>query len=100
MNRHVGKRLVRYALGFKKSIFIALLLLTVAVTAELSGPFIAKRMIDVHILGIEYPWYEAEQGEDAVNYEGNGIKEAIISIVGKKKGTKYEFFKSAEIITS
>ncbi|MGB7999218.1 MAG: ABC transporter ATP-binding protein [Anaerobacillus sp.] len=74
MNRHVGKRLIRYALGFKKSILIALLLLTVAVTAELSGPFIAKRMIDVHILGIENPWYEAEQGEDAVNYEGNWYK--------------------------
>lgn len=74
MNRHVGKRLVKYALGFKKNIIIALLLLTVAVTAELSGPFIAKRMIDVHILGVEYPWYEAEEGEDAVRYEGEWYK--------------------------
>ncbi|WP_226656075.1 ABC transporter ATP-binding protein [Pseudalkalibacillus hwajinpoensis] len=74
MNRHVGKRLVKYALGFKKSIIIALLLLTVAVTAELSGPFIAKRMIDVHILGVEYPWYESEEGEDAVRYEGEWYK--------------------------
>ncbi|MCA0171474.1 ABC transporter ATP-binding protein [Bacillus sp. RAR_GA_16] len=74
MNRHVGKRLITYALGFKKSIIIALLLLTVAVTAELSGPFIAKRMIDVHILGVEYPWYEADEGEDAVQYEGQWYK--------------------------
>ncbi|WP_165997340.1 ABC transporter ATP-binding protein [Bacillus sp. Cs-700] len=74
MNRHVGKRLVKYALGFKKNILIALLLLTVAVTAELSGPFIAKRMIDVHILGIEYPWYESDQGEDAVQYDGAWYK--------------------------
>ncbi|MCA0992027.1 ABC transporter ATP-binding protein [Pseudalkalibacillus hwajinpoensis] len=74
MNRHVGKRLVKYALGFKKNILIALLLLTVAVTAELSGPFIAKRMIDVHILGIEYPWYESDQGEDAVQYDGGWYK--------------------------
>ncbi|MGA9290933.1 MAG: ABC transporter ATP-binding protein [Anaerobacillus sp.] len=85
MNRHVGKRLVRYALGFKKSIFIALLLLTVAVTAELSGPFIAKRMIDVHILGIEYPWYEAEQGEDAVNYEGKWYKRSDHFDSGEEK---------------
>ena len=74
MNRHVGKRLVKYALGFKKNILIALLLLTVAVSAELSGPFIAKRMIDVHILGIEYPWYESDQGEDAVQYDGGWYK--------------------------
>ncbi|PFG14347.1 ABC transporter ATP-binding protein [Bacillus sp. es.036] len=74
MNRHVGKRLVKYALGFKKNILIALLLLTVAVTAELSGPFIAKRMIDVHILGIEYPWYESDQGEDVVQYDGGWYK--------------------------
>jgi ATP-binding cassette, subfamily B, multidrug efflux pump len=74
VNRHVGKRLVKYALGFKKNILIALLLLTVAVTAELSGPFIAKRMIDVHILGIEYPWYESDQGEDAVQYDGGWYK--------------------------
>ncbi|WP_371018324.1 ABC transporter ATP-binding protein [Pseudalkalibacillus sp. JSM 102089] len=74
MNRQVGKRLVKYALGFKKNILIALLLLMVAVTAELSGPFIAKRMIDVHIMGIEYPWYEADQGEDAVKYDGDWYK--------------------------
>lgn len=74
MNRQVGKRLVKYALGFKKNILIALLLLMVAVTAELSGPFIAKRMIDVHIMGIEYPWYETDQGEEAVKYGGNWYK--------------------------
>ncbi len=85
MNRHVGKRLVRYALGFKKSILIALLLLTVAVTAELSGPFIAKRMIDVHILGIEYPWYEADRGEDAVNYEGEWYKRSDHFESGEEK---------------
>ncbi|WLR60930.1 ABC transporter ATP-binding protein [Guptibacillus hwajinpoensis] len=74
MNRQVGKRLVKYALRFKKNILIALLLLMVAVTAELSGPFIAKRMIDVHIMGIEYPWYETDQGEEAVKYGGNWYK--------------------------
>ncbi|MGG1684794.1 ABC transporter ATP-binding protein [Pseudalkalibacillus sp. NRS-1564] len=74
MNRQVGKRLVKYALGFKKNILIALLLLMVAVTAELSGPFIAKRMIDVHIMGIEYPWYETDQGEEAVKYDGDWYK--------------------------
>ncbi|QHA92989.1 ABC transporter ATP-binding protein [Bacillus sp. N1-1] len=88
MNRHVGKRLVKYALGFKKNILIALLLLTVAVTAELSGPFIAKRMIDVHILGIEYPWYESDQGEDAVQYDGGWYKRSDHFENNEAKGEK------------
>ncbi|MFA9557470.1 ABC transporter ATP-binding protein [Evansella sp. AB-rgal1] len=60
----VGKRLFRYALQCKRSILLALLFLTIAVSAELTGPFIAKTMIDNHILGIERPWVEVqEQGE-------------------------------------
>lgn len=64
----VGKRLFQYALLFKKPIAIALLLLTLAVSAELTGPFIAKKIIDDHILGIELPWYETTEGEDTVEF--------------------------------
>lgn len=71
----VGKRLVAYALSFKKTILVALVLLTVAVTAELVGPFIAKKVIDDHIMGIEEPWFEvAEETEQTVMYEGNLYK--------------------------
>lgn len=56
--KKTGKRLFHYATYFKKTILIALLLLAVAVAAELTGPFIAKKMIDRHILGIESAWYE------------------------------------------
>lgn len=66
----VGKRLFHYAMTFKKSIIVALLLLTVAVAAELTGPFIAKKMIDTHILGVELPWYETEAGEETVAFDG------------------------------
>ncbi|QOY36394.1 ABC transporter ATP-binding protein [Anaerobacillus isosaccharinicus] len=62
----VSKRLFQYALTFKKSILVALALLTVAVAAELTGPFIAKKMIDTHILGVEFPWYETAESENAV----------------------------------
>ncbi|TYS64629.1 ABC transporter ATP-binding protein [Sutcliffiella horikoshii] len=66
-----GKRLFQYALTQKKIIIIALLMLSVAVAAELTGPFIAKRMIDNHILGIEKAWIETEQdGENRVYFEG------------------------------
>ncbi|WNF38640.1 ABC transporter ATP-binding protein [Bacillaceae bacterium IKA-2] len=65
----VSKRLFQYALSFKKPILIALVLLTVAVAAELTGPFIAKRMIDTHILGVEFPWYETTPSEAAVQFQ-------------------------------
>lgn len=44
-----SKRLVRYALYVKQPIFLGLLLLTGAVIAELTGPFIAKHIIDEHM---------------------------------------------------
>ncbi|WP_230503280.1 ABC transporter ATP-binding protein [Sutcliffiella rhizosphaerae] len=64
-----GKRLFRYALTQKKVIIFALLMLSIAVSAELTGPFIAKRMIDEHILGIEKRWVLTEEnGTDHVSY--------------------------------
>ncbi|WP_096440208.1 ABC transporter ATP-binding protein [Alteribacter populi] len=66
------KRLIRYALQFKRTIIFALLLLTIAAAAELTGPFIAKQMIDNHILGIEREWIEvAEEGE--VSYDNRAF---------------------------
>lgn len=52
-------------------ILFALAMLTIAVSAELTGPFIAKKMIDNHILGIEKPWIQVDgPGEDKVEYKG------------------------------
>ncbi|MBM7097395.1 ABC transporter ATP-binding protein [Bacillus sp. H-16] len=62
------KRLIRYALAFKRPILFALFLLTIAAAAELTGPFIAKHMIDNHIMGIERPWYEVNEGGE-VSYD-------------------------------
>lgn len=63
-----GKRLFQYALNYKKMILVALAMLTVAVVADLAGPFIAKRVIDNHILGIESVWYKTKAGDSAVEY--------------------------------
>ncbi|TJY41740.1 ABC transporter ATP-binding protein [Cohnella pontilimi] len=66
-----GKRLFRYALHYKKPIIAALVLLALAVCAELVGPIYAKKMIDVHIMGIQKPWYETqENGPFVVPYKG------------------------------
>ncbi|GFZ85350.1 putative multidrug resistance ABC transporter ATP-binding/permease protein YheH [Paenibacillus marchantiophytorum] len=71
--KQTGKRLFQYAAIFKKPLLIALLFLAIAVATELAGPFIARQMIDTHILGIEKPWYQtlsATQTNKAVPYEG------------------------------
>jgi ATP-binding cassette, subfamily B, multidrug efflux pump len=83
-----GKRLLSYALLYKKVIIAALLMLTVSVAADLAGPFIAKKMIDEHILGIETTWYEAEKSKDAVNYEGNWYKREKYFIKNETKGNE------------
>lgn len=46
----VGRRLFQYAMYFKKIIFTALFMLTIAVTAEVLSPFVAKIIIDDHIM--------------------------------------------------
>jgi ATP-binding cassette, subfamily B, multidrug efflux pump len=66
-----GKRLFQYALNYKRIILVALAMLTVAVVADLAGPFIAKRMIDHHILGIESVWHTTDKQSGAVKYKGD-----------------------------
>jgi ATP-binding cassette, subfamily B, multidrug efflux pump len=83
---NVGKKLVGYALLYKKTIILALLMLTVAVAAELAGPFIAKKMIDDHILGIETSWYETNEGKDAVSYQNEWFKRESYFEANEKKG--------------
>lgn len=65
-----GKRLFKYALFFKGTIIAALIMLTLSVATEVLSPFIAKKLIDEHILGIEDHWLQTSQEESAVLYEG------------------------------
>ncbi len=46
-----GKRLLHYALDYKKLLITGLVLLGFAVLADLMGPMIAKKIIDDHIAG-------------------------------------------------
>ena len=46
-----GKRLLHYALDYKKLLIAGIVLLGFAVTADLMGPMIAKKIIDEHIAG-------------------------------------------------
>ncbi|HDR4696816.1 ABC transporter ATP-binding protein [Bacillus cereus] len=82
----VSKRLFQYAMKVNGTIFAAMLMLFIFVIAELAGPFVAKTMIDDHIVGIEKPWYETEQSEDAVSYNGAFYKRSDRFEQGEKKG--------------
>ncbi|MFK4005404.1 ABC transporter ATP-binding protein [Bacillus safensis] len=67
-----GRRLLTYALLYKKVLSVALIFLMIAVGAELTGPFIGKKMIDDHILGVEKPYVEVNEKTDkTVYYQGN-----------------------------
>ncbi|MGE5701793.1 MAG: ABC transporter ATP-binding protein, partial [Clostridia bacterium] len=57
----VWRRLVGYAMPFRKRILLALLLLLLGTSADLAGPFIAKIAIDNHILSIQKAWFQFEQ---------------------------------------
>ncbi|MFC0523359.1 ABC transporter ATP-binding protein [Pontibacillus salicampi] len=72
MKASTEKRLFHYAMHYKKTIAFGLICLTLAVALELTGPLIAKRLIDEHILGIEDQWYAVEDTDSthAVTYKG------------------------------
>ncbi|MGX6442374.1 ABC transporter ATP-binding protein [Neobacillus sp. K501] len=71
---NTGRRLVEYALVYKKIILAALFMLTISVVTDLAGPFIAKNIIDNHILGIESSWYETNSKKNSAEYDGKYYK--------------------------
>ncbi|NBC71361.1 ABC transporter ATP-binding protein [Paenibacillus sacheonensis] len=90
-----GKRLFQYAWHYKRPILLALLLLALAIAAELVGPFLAKRMIDTNIMGIEKPWYQTQSEERyAVSYEGSWYKRADHWLDSETKGREVRVLQS------
>jgi ATP-binding cassette subfamily B protein len=84
-----GRRLVRYALPFKKILIFALLMLLIAVGTDIAGPLVAKRIIDEHIAGIETPWHVATVDDSfAVSREGTLYKRADRFAEGEEQGAE------------
>ena len=81
-----GKRLTQYALQYKKIIIAALFMLTISVGTDLAGPFIAKSIIDQHILGIESVWNETTKGKDTAEYNGKFYKKEKNFSTSETKG--------------
>src|SRR5699024_4329448 len=72
MNQSTERRLFLYAWQFKRGIILGIVFLMIATALELAGPFIAKTIIDDHVLGIESVWYEVEESDASapVLYDG------------------------------
>jgi ATP-binding cassette subfamily B protein len=81
-----GRRLVKYALDYKKIIIAALFMLTISVVSDLAGPFLAKNIIDQHILGIESVWYETTSGNKAVEFNKKYYKREKYFASSERKG--------------
>jgi ATP-binding cassette, subfamily B, multidrug efflux pump len=81
-----GKRLTKYALTYKKIIIAALFMLSISVATDLAGPFIAKNIIDEHILGIESVWYETKKGKNTAEYNEKFYKKEKNFSSGEEKG--------------
>ncbi|MEK3965126.1 MULTISPECIES: ABC transporter ATP-binding protein [Paenibacillus] len=86
MTQSTGKRLLEYALTAKKTFIAALLLLSIGVAAELAGPFIAKSMIDNHMLAIEKPYFSTTSPDKAAEYNNNLYKRGDRFEPGETKG--------------
>ncbi|WP_100011362.1 ABC transporter ATP-binding protein [Lentibacillus sediminis] len=65
------KRLFRYAGLYKKGILTGIICLIIATALELAGPFIAMKIIDDHIVGVEGEWQQVTENDDryTVRYE-------------------------------
>ena len=84
----VGKRLCQYAFAFKGLIIAALVMLTISVSADVLGPFVAKKVIDDHILGIEDHWMQTNQTDASVAYQGvNYVRQSYLD---KQQAAKSE----------
>lgn len=84
-----GKKLFQYALTAKKTFILALIMLAIGVGAELAGPFLARAMIDNHMLAIEKPYYEVKNWDaDTVSFENRYFKRSDRVVAGEATGNE------------
>lgn len=93
-NPRTGKRLFQYALTAKGIFIAAFIALAIGVGAELAGPFIAKSMIDDHMLGIERPYYETTSADQAAEYNGHYYKRGDRFDADESKGSQIQLLQS------
>ncbi|WMT39091.1 ABC transporter ATP-binding protein [Paenibacillus sp. D2_2] len=90
MRTNVAKSLFKYALTAKNTFILALIMLAIGVAADLAGPFIARSMIDDHMLAIERPFFETNNpgGSETVKFDGRYYKRGDRFLDGEAKGNE------------
>jgi len=90
LRTNVAKSLFKYALTAKNTFILALIMLAIGVAADLAGPFIARSMIDDHMLAIERPFFETNNpgGSETVKFDGRYFKRGDRFSDGEAKGTE------------
>ncbi|GAA0394542.1 ABC transporter ATP-binding protein [Paenibacillus motobuensis] len=90
MRTNVAKSLFKYALTAKNTFILALVMLAIGVAADLAGPFIARSMIDDHMLAIERPFFETNNpgGSETVKFDGRYFKRGDRFSDGEAKGNE------------
>ncbi|GGH18242.1 ABC transporter ATP-binding protein [Paenibacillus segetis] len=89
MHNKTGRSLFKYALTAKNTFILALVMLAIGVAAELAGPFIARTMIDDHMLAIERPYFETTiEGEQTVSFDNRFFKRGDRFTVDEAKGNE------------
>ncbi|MCM3038146.1 ABC transporter ATP-binding protein/permease [Paenibacillus motobuensis] len=90
MRTNVAKSLFKYALTAKNTFILALIMLAIGVAADLAGPFIARSMIDDHMLAIERPFFETNNpgGSETVKFDGRYFKRGDRFSDGEAKGNE------------
>lgn len=87
MHKHTAKSLLKYALTAKRTFAIALIMLTIGVAADLVGPFLARSMIDDHMLAIERPFHVTDtEDSNTVHYNNQLYKREDRFETGESKG--------------
>ncbi|MFD0716991.1 ABC transporter ATP-binding protein [Paenibacillus sp. GCM10027626] len=86
-------------MNVKGWLIVALLMLTVAVATDLAGPLVAKRLIDVHITGIEQPWYATADNKTddyTVAYKEQQYKRADHFAEGEARGAEVRILQAGK----
>lgn len=68
----VIKRIWQYTKRYKTLLLLSMAALLCSIILDLIAPYLASRLIDEYIVGIEQPWYRLEKKEEkAVYYDGH-----------------------------
>ncbi|ERJ12901.1 ABC transporter ATP-binding protein [Haloplasma contractile] len=87
------KKIWRYIKQYKKLLYISLIMLVLNQVLGLLSPLIVKEILDEHIMGIEFPWYQvAEEGEHTVYFNGDYYKQERYFGDGETKGKQVSVF--------